>query len=62
MDPFLTKHQLDYPIGLDNSSLDAYGITTIPRAFVIDQNGKIIWSGIFSSPEMDQAIAKALAL
>jgi thiol-disulfide isomerase/thioredoxin len=62
MDPFLTKHQVEYPIGLDSSSLDDYGITAIPHAFVIDQNGKIIWSGHSASPEMDTVIAKALAL
>ncbi|HEV2320046.1 MAG TPA: TlpA disulfide reductase family protein [Verrucomicrobiae bacterium] len=62
MDPFLSKHQVEYPIGLDSSSLDDYSITTIPHAFVVDQKGKIIWSGQSASPELDTAVAKALAL
>lgn len=60
MGPFLAKYQVDYPIGLECGSLDAYGITSIPHAFAIDQTRKIIWSGDASSPEMDKAIAKAL--
>jgi thiol-disulfide isomerase/thioredoxin len=60
MDSFLTKRHIEYPIGLESSSLDEYGITGIPDAFVIDQTGKIIWSGDPASPEMDKIIAKAL--
>ncbi|MGA2029478.1 MAG: TlpA disulfide reductase family protein, partial [Verrucomicrobiota bacterium] len=33
MDPFLTKRHVEYPIGLESSSLDDYGITGIPDAF-----------------------------
>jgi thiol-disulfide isomerase/thioredoxin len=62
MDPFLTNHHIDYPIGLESSLFDNYGITEIPDAFVIDQNGRIIWSGNSASPEMDKIILKALEL
>jgi hypothetical protein len=62
MDPFLTKKHVEYPIGLESNSLDDYGITEIPDAFVIDQNGKIIWHGNSGSPEMDRVIAKTLGL
>jgi thiol-disulfide isomerase/thioredoxin len=62
MDPFLTKKHIEYPIGLESSSLDDYGITEIPDAFVIDQNGKIIWHGNSRSSEIDTVIAKALGL
>ncbi|MDE3066245.1 MAG: TlpA family protein disulfide reductase [Verrucomicrobiota bacterium] len=64
MDPFLAKHHVDYPIGLESNSLDDYGVTGIPQAFVIDQSGKIIWSGDpdAASPEMDKVIAKALGI
>jgi len=60
MDPFLTKRHVEYPIGLESGSLDDYGITSIPYAFVIDQNGRIIWQGNSGSSEMDKVIAKAL--
>jgi thiol-disulfide isomerase/thioredoxin len=56
MDPFLVKHHVDYPIGLESDSLDVYGITTIPHAFVIDRTGKIVWHGNSASPEMDKII------
>jgi len=60
MDPFLAKHRVDYPIGLESGSLDDYAITAIPLELVIDQEGKIIWIGDSASPEMDRAIAKVL--
>ncbi|MES1180403.1 MAG: TlpA disulfide reductase family protein, partial [Verrucomicrobiota bacterium] len=60
MDSFLTKRQIEYPIGLESSSLESYGITGIPHAFVIDQNGKIAWQGDSASSEMDQVITKLL--
>jgi len=62
MDPFLTKRHVEYPIGLESSSLEGYGITEIPHAFVIDQNGKIIWHGNSGASEMNKVIAKALGL
>lgn len=62
MDPFLVKMPVEYPVGLESSSLDDYGITEIPQAFVIGQNGKVIWSGDPASPEMNKVIAKALEL
>ena len=58
MNPFLTKKHLEYPIGLESNALDDYGITEIPDAFVIDQNGKIIWQGNSASPEMDKVIER----
>jgi thiol-disulfide isomerase/thioredoxin len=60
MDPFLARKQVAYPIGLESESLKSYGVTGIPWAFVIDVNGKILWEGISSSPDLDEAVAKAL--
>jgi thiol-disulfide isomerase/thioredoxin len=62
MDPFLIKRHVEYPIGLESSSLVDYGITEIPEAFVIDQNGRIIWHGNSASSELDKVIAKAVVL
>jgi thiol-disulfide isomerase/thioredoxin len=61
MDSFLTKNSVEYPIGLESGSLEDYGISGIPHAFVIDQAGKIIWHGHSASPEMDKAISVALS-
>jgi thiol-disulfide isomerase/thioredoxin len=62
MDSFLAKRHVEYPIGLESNSLDDYGITGIPHAFVIDRTGRIVWSGHSASPEMDKVVAKELEL
>lgn len=61
MDKFLTRTSVEYPIGLESGSLEDYGISSIPHAFLIDQNGKIIWHGNSASSEMDKAISTALS-
>jgi len=60
MDRFLAKHRVEYPIGLESSSLEDYGVSGIPHAFVIDQYGKVVWQGHSESPEMEPAISNAL--
>jgi thiol-disulfide isomerase/thioredoxin len=60
MDRFLVKNHVEYPIGLESNSLEDYGINTIPHAFVINQEGKVIWQGNSSLPEMEVAVASAL--
>ena len=61
MDKFLTRKQVDYPIGLESSSLDDYGVEGIPQAFLIDASGKIIWQGHSATAELDDAISAALS-
>jgi len=60
MDRFLKKKKIEYPIGLESESLESYGISGIPHAFVIDQQGKIRWHGHTSAPELEQSISDAL--
>lgn len=60
MDKFLNKKRVEYPIGLESASLEEYGISGIPHAFLIDQGGKVIWHGHSASPEMDDAISRAV--
>jgi len=60
MDKFLKRSRVEYPIGLESTSLEDYGISGIPHAFVVDQGGKIIWHGHPASPEMEKAISDAL--
>jgi thiol-disulfide isomerase/thioredoxin len=60
MDRFLSKRTVKYPIGLESTSLDDYGITGIPHAFVIDRDGKVLWHGHSASPEMETMIGAAL--
>jgi thiol-disulfide isomerase/thioredoxin len=50
---FVTKmgEKMDYVVAIDNNSetskayMDAFGIDTIPHAFIVDKTGKIVWQG-----------------
>ncbi len=60
MDKFLKSKPIDYPIGLESTSLEDYGIKGIPHAFVIDREGKIIWHGHSASPELEKTLSRAI--
>jgi thiol-disulfide isomerase/thioredoxin len=60
MDRFLTKRSVKYPIGLESTSADDYGVTGIPHAFLIDRHGKVIWHGHSASRELEEVIAAEL--
>lgn len=60
MDPFLKRNHPEYPIGLESTSLEDYGITGIPHAFVVDKAGKIVWHGHPAGPGLEGAISTAL--
>lgn len=61
VDSFLKNKRVEYPIGLGSGSLEDYGVQAIPQAFVINREGKIIWQGISSSPDMEKAISAELS-
>ena len=60
MDKFLKRTPVEYPIGLESDTLEEYGISGIPHAFVVNQAGKISWHGHPDEPEMEKAISNAL--
>lgn len=60
MDKFLKRNPVAYPIGLESTTLEDYGISGIPHAFVLNADGKIIWHGHPAEPEMEKAITSAL--
>jgi thiol-disulfide isomerase/thioredoxin len=60
MDPFLKDTQVRYPIALESKSLEDYGISAIPQAFVLDRAGKVVWQGHPAGPEVEEAIQAAL--
>jgi cytochrome c biogenesis protein CcmG/thiol:disulfide interchange protein DsbE len=62
MDSFLAKRKVEYPVGLESSSLEDYGIIEIPHAFVIDQTGKVVWQGNSASPELEKIIELEIKL
>ena len=61
MDKFLKRTPVQYPIGLESTALEDYGISGIPHAFVVNQDGKIVWHGHPAEPEMETAISSALS-
>jgi len=60
MDKFLKRKAVEYPIGLESTSLEDYGVNGIPQAFLISTDGKILWHGHPAEHEMETAILSAL--
>jgi thiol-disulfide isomerase/thioredoxin len=66
--PFVEKmaENMNYVVACDDdyqtsaSYMEAFGYNTIPTAFVIDKNGKVVWDG-HPMAGLDQAIENALA-
>jgi thiol-disulfide isomerase/thioredoxin len=61
MDKFLKRNPVEYPIGLESTALEDYGISGIPHAFVVNQAGTIVWHGHPAEPEMEKGISSALS-
>jgi thiol-disulfide isomerase/thioredoxin len=59
---FLERYGIEYPIGLDvkGTAMDSYGVSGIPRAFVYDREGALVWDGHPLDPRFDQAVAGVL--
>lgn len=58
---FLDQTEMNYTIGADSETSNAYGITYIPRAFVIGRDGILKWEGHPGLDGFDAAIEAALA-
>jgi len=45
--PFVRENEMTYTIGLDDNkqTVHAYGIKSIPMAYLIGRDGKVIWQG-----------------
>jgi len=54
------EQQMHYVVGAGSTAVRDYGVTGIPAAFVIDRDGKLVWSGHPSTPEFEEAIVKAI--
>jgi peroxiredoxin len=58
--PFVAEQGVKYTIGLDSgATVKAYGIRSIPTAYLIGTDGKVIWEGHPRQLE-DSVIEKAL--
>jgi thiol-disulfide isomerase/thioredoxin len=61
IEAFLKRTPMVYAIGLEgNDTFDRYGVSGIPRAFLVNETGKIIWEGSSEDKALDAAIASAL--
>lgn len=59
VEPFAKEMGMTYPIGMDSTTADTYGVRGIPYAVVVDRQGKIVWEG-HPMGGLDQALEKAL--
>lgn len=59
IDEFISKMGMDYIVGTGSTSGDAYDVQTIPHAFLIGPDRKIIWQG-HPMNGLDQAIEDAV--
>lgn len=57
---FLKKHDVNWPIGYGaESAIEHFGTDFIPRVWVFDKQGKVVWN-INSQPTLEAAITAAL--
>lgn len=49
-----------YAVGAESESAAAYGVTGIPRAFVVGRDGKLLWAGHPQEERFDTAVLEAL--
>jgi thiol-disulfide isomerase/thioredoxin len=56
------EEPIEYTVGLGSETSKAYGVRGIPAAFLIGTDGKLLWNGHPSSPQCEEAIAKALGV
>jgi thiol-disulfide isomerase/thioredoxin len=51
---------INYYVGMDNGLSDKYSVSSIPSAFIIGRNGKVVWQGHPMSPDFESALVNAL--
>ena len=57
---FASELKVNYPVGVGSRSGLDYSVSAIPKAFLLDRSGTVIWSGHPMSG-LDAALEKALA-
>lgn len=56
---FVKENGMNYAVGLESPTSEAYAVTGIPHAVVIDRSGKVVWEG-HPMNGLDKAIEAAL--
>jgi thiol-disulfide isomerase/thioredoxin len=54
------KSPIEYPIGVGSRLSQKYGVTSIPRAFIVDRDGKLRWEGHPAVSDCEKNIVAAL--
>jgi thiol-disulfide isomerase/thioredoxin len=60
VDPFVKEMGMPYAIGGGSDSGRTYGVTGIPRVFLVDTKGQVVWEGHPMQPEFEKAIEEQL--
>ncbi len=60
VETFLARHPIRYAIGTGSTSRAAYGVRSIPRAFLIGRDGTLLWTGHPGDRAFDQRLVEAL--
>src|SRR5262245_53899207 len=60
---FAKEQKLTYPIGIDPSgkTVHEYGITSIPHAFLVSADGRVVWEGHPGGGEYESLLKEELA-
>jgi thiol-disulfide isomerase/thioredoxin len=55
--------QMDYVVAIDDNraTFDDYGIQSVPRAFVVDRAGEMVWRGHPGDSSLDQVLVRLTA-
>jgi thiol-disulfide isomerase/thioredoxin len=57
---FVEKKKINYHIGMDSGIGERLGVSGIPMAFIINHEGKIVWSGHPANSRFEDAIDSAV--
>ena len=61
VEEFMKGTPMHYPVGVKSTTLNDYGVTGIPHAFVVGRDGKLRWHGHPADAEFEESIQAALA-
>lgn len=57
---YLKDHPTNYIMGAESVTSKEYGVSSVPRAFVIDRSGRIVWVGNPLQSEFEAAVRQQL--
>jgi thiol-disulfide isomerase/thioredoxin len=58
---FVEKNNINYHIGMDKGLCDRWGVSGIPKVFVINHKGELLWSGNPSNKRFEETLKSAVS-